>query len=246
MMAGKKSLAEVLKSSKALLIGGSLQEEDAKLLANKDFVVVQELFETATTDMADVVLPAASFAEIDGTFTNNTGFVQRVRQAIELQHQSKPDWMITSMIARELGTDFGYNFSAPMVFKAIADAVPAYAGLRYPDLKDESRPAQVKHAVIAAKKDLSKETDALKQRVEKLPEDISKFTETPRVGHKLHRVTTLTSKTPQFHLLAAGNPKPENLLLSPLVQFNLDGTPRTEDLAEAVGVGDRGSLKTDY
>lgn len=245
MMAGKKPLTEVLKSSKALLIGGSLQEKDAELLANKDFVVVQELFETATTDLADVVLPAASFAEVDGTFTNNTGFVQRVRQAIELTHQSKPDWMITSMIAREMGTDFGYNFSTPMVFKKIADEVPAYAGLRYPDLKDESRPVQVKHK-IAAKKDLSKETDTLKSRAEKLPEDISKFTETPRVGHKLHRVTTLTGKTPQFHLLAAGNPKPENLLLSPLVQFNLDGTPRTEDLAEAVGVGDRGNLKTDY
>jgi len=217
-----------------------LQEKDTELLADKDFVVVQELFETETCKYADVVLPAASFAETDGTYTNNTGFVQRVRQAIELTHQSKPDWMITSMIAREMGTDFGYNSSAPMVFKKIADAVPAYAGIRYPDLKDESRPVQVKHE-IAAKKDLSKETNTLKERVEKLPEDISKFTETPHVGHKLHRVTTMTGKTPQFHLLAAGNPKPENLLVSPLVQFNLDGTPRTEELAEAaaVGVGDR-------
>ncbi|MDQ6787156.1 MAG: molybdopterin-dependent oxidoreductase, partial [Acidobacteriota bacterium] len=81
MSAGKKSLREVLNSSKSLLIGGSLFEDDAKVLANKDFVVVQELFETATTDYADVVLPAASFAETDGTYTNNSGFVQRVRQA---------------------------------------------------------------------------------------------------------------------------------------------------------------------
>ncbi|MGI9035464.1 MAG: molybdopterin-dependent oxidoreductase [Pyrinomonadaceae bacterium] len=73
MTRGKKPLREVLEKSKSLLIGGSLQnEEDAKLLADKDFVVVQELFETATTAYADVVLPATSFAEMDGTYTNNT------------------------------------------------------------------------------------------------------------------------------------------------------------------------------
>jgi len=238
MMSGKKSLADVLKNSKSLLIGGSLSEENAKALANKDFVVVQELFETATTDYADVVLPAASFAEIDGTYTNNTGFVQRVRQAIEPIYQSKSDWVITSLIAREMGADFGYNFAATMVFKAIADEVNAYEGLRYPHLKDESRPVQVKHA-ISEKKDLSKELDVLKANIEKLSDDAAKITETPRVGHKLHRLTTLTSKTAQFHLLAHGNPKPENLLVSPLAQFNLDGTPRLVEMAEAVGAGDR-------
>jgi len=246
LMEGKKSLSEVLKNSKVLLIGGSLQEEDTKLLANKDFIVVQELFETETTKYADVVLPAASFAEVDGTFTNNTGFVQRVRQAIEPVNQSKADWMITTLIAREMGADFGYNFSATMVFKAIADSVSAYEGLRYPALKDESKPVQVKHA-ISAKKDLSKELDVLKSNVEKLSDGASKLTATPRVGHKLHRLTTMTSKTAQFHLLAHGNPKPENLLVSPLVQFNLDGTPRTETAdAAAVGVTDRINLKVDY
>ena len=122
--------------------------------------------------------------------------------------------------------------------KAIADAVPAYAGLRYPHLKDESRPVQVKHE-IAANKDLSAQTDVLKTNVEKLPAEIAKKTVTPHVGHKLHRVTTMTGKTPQFHLLAAGNPKPENLLVSPLVQFNLDGTPKTNGKAAAAGLGDR-------
>ena len=237
MTAGRKPLADVLRAAKTLLIGGSLQETDTALLDGKDFVVVQELFETETTKYADVVLPAASFAEVDGTFTNNTGFVQRVRQAIDPLHQSKPDWVITSMIAKEMGVDFGYNYAATAVFKAIADAVPAYAGLRYPHLKDESRPVQVKHAVAGAS-GLAQAVDALRAAVEKLPAEGAKNTETPRVGHKLHRVTTLTGKTPQFHLLAAGNPKPENLLVSPLVQFNLDGTPRAE-IAEAAGVGVR-------
>lgn len=240
MTEGRKPLRDVLQNSKSLLIGGSLQEANAALLADKDFVVVQELFETETTKYADVVLPAASFAEVDGTYTNNTGFVQRVRKAIEPVHQAKPDWVITSLIAREMGADFGYNFSAPMVFKAIADAVPAYEGLRYPHLKDESRPVQVKHAV-AAEKDLTKHLDALRANAEKLPDEAEKISATPRVGHKLHRLTTMTSKTAQFHLLANGNPKPENLLVSPLVQFNLDGTPRVAEMAEAaaVGVSDR-------
>lgn len=233
MTPGKKPLTEVLQKSKTLLIAGSLSEENTKLLEGKDFVVVQEMFETETTAYADVVFPAASYAEVDGTFTNNAGFVQRVRQAIEPVNQSKADWIITSLIAREMGVDFGYNFSSSAVFKALADAIPAYAGLRYPHLKDESKPVQVKHS-IAGKKDLSTETAALQKKVDALPETAEKITETPQVGHKLHRVTTLTGKTPQFHLLANGNPKPENLLVSPLVQFNLDGTPREEEMAAQV------------
>ncbi len=252
MMPGKRSLAEVLNNSKALLIGGSLQDNSA--LANKDFVVVQELFETETTEHADVILPAASFAEVDGTYTNNTGFVQRVRQTIEPVHQSKPDWMITSLIARELGTDFGYNFSASAVFRHIADNIPAYEGLRYPDLKDESNPVQVKHE-ISDGRDLSREIGSIKQKVSMMPDEAEKITVTPKVGHKLFRLTTLTSKTPQFHLLAHGNPKPENLLVSPLKQFNLDGTPKTNGsnghqaeevtVAETVDPIDRVNLSVD-
>jgi hypothetical protein len=50
----------------------------------------------------------------------------------------------------------------------------------------------------------------------------------------------MTGKTPQFHLLASGNPKPENLLVSPLEQFNLDGSPKSALAGAAVvGVGDR-------
>jgi Uncharacterized anaerobic dehydrogenase len=240
-MPDKKSVEDVVKTSKALLIGGSLQ--DAGILEGKEFVVVQELFESETAAYADVLLPAASFAEVDGTFTNNTGFVQRVRKAIEPVHQSKPDWMITSLIAREIGVDFGYDFSASMVFKAIAEMVPAYSGLRYPMLKDESNPVQVKHA-MAGEKDLSAELERLQSRVASLSDNSEKNNEVPKVGHRLHRLTTMTSKTEQFHLLAHGNPKPENLLVSPLVQFHLDGSPKEEGLAEAaaVTISDRAAI----
>ena len=249
MTPGRKSVDEVVKNSKALLIGGSLSEPPASaggqdanlsaLLATMDFVVVQELFLTETCDHADVVFPAASFAEVDGTFTNNAGNVQRVRKAIEPVHQSKPDWMITALIAREMGIEIAGDFSASSIFRSLADAVPAYEGLRYPSLKDESNPVQAKYEIRSKKAD----TSALKKAVENMSAG-EKNTEVPKVGHKLHRLTTMTSKTDQFHLLAHGNPKPENLLVSPLAQFNLDGSPSEEGLAEAatVGVGDRAKL----
>ena len=229
MTAGRKSIDEVVRNSKALLIGGSLQ--DATVLANAGFVVVQELFQTETTDHADVVFPASSFAEVDGTFTNNAGNVQRVRKAIEPMHQSKHDWMISSMIARELGVEITDDWSASAVFRSIAADVPAYDGLRYPAMKDESSPARAAHGTTDVRVDLG----GLKSAVEKF-DSTEKNTETPRVGHKLHRLTTMTSKTAQFHLLAAGNPKPENLLVSPLAQFELDGSPRA-DFADAAVVG---------
>jgi NADH-quinone oxidoreductase subunit G len=239
MMRGARTVDDVLRSSKAVFIGGSLQ--DASGLAGKEFVVVQEMFETDTTAHADVVLPASSFAEIDGTYTNNTGFVQRVRKAIEPLHQSKPDWLITQTVAKAMGLDLGLDPSASGIFRAIADAVPAYSGIRYPDLKDESRPVQVRHAVAEAA-DTAKILEELEQRVATSPSG-GKLTETPRVGHKLHRLAVMTSKTPQFHLLAHGNPKPDNLLLSPLDQFNSDGSKK-EGIAEAaaVGVGDRAHI----
>ncbi|MGB7069211.1 MAG: molybdopterin-dependent oxidoreductase [Pyrinomonadaceae bacterium] len=239
LMAGKKPLRTVAMSSKGLLIAGSL--EDATILQGKEFVAVQELFETETTEVADVVFPAASFAEVDGTYTNNSGNVQRVRKAIDPIHQSKPDWHITTLIAREMGIDFGYDFSASMVFKSIADSVPAYNGLRYSAFKDESDPAQVKHLIVES--DVTGAIDALR----KASEDIKpseKVTDVPRVGHKLHRLTTLTSKTEQFHLLAHGNPKPDSLLVSPLVQFQPDGTPRESSIeaSAAVHASDRAHI----
>ncbi len=91
---------------------------------------------------------------------------------------------------------------------------------------------------IKAKGDISSAIASMKSAVDALPENGEKNAETPKVGHKLHRVTTMTGKTEQFHLLAAGNPKPENLLVSPLAQFNLDGSPKMANVA-AVGVSDR-------
>ncbi len=192
-----------------------------------DFLVVQELFETDTTAFADVVLPAASFAEVDGTFTNNDGFVQRVRQSIPPVQQSKPDWMITDALSLELGTNFGFQASASAVFREIAERIPAYSGLRYPVLKDESNPVQAKYSLIEAS-DLTAELEAVRASVERLPDTGDKGQTTPKVGHELFKIGTLTDKVPQFQLLAGGNPRPESVRVSPLYQITVDASLQAE------------------
>ena len=163
----------------------------------------------------------ASFAEVDGTFTNNSGLVQRVRKSIEPVHQSMADWMIAARLAKELGVDFGFERSATAVFHEIADRIPSYDGLRYPLLKDEHHPVQVTHA-RSHQRDLSSELNALRQAVDALPDEGEKSQLTPAVGHELFKPGTLISKTPQIQLLAAGNPEPESFLISPLYQITID------------------------
>jgi NADH-quinone oxidoreductase subunit G len=218
-------------SIRAMYVAGSFLPEQLNgrenALSKLDFLVVQELFETDTTAFADVVLPAASFAEIDGTYTNNDGFVQRVRQSIAPVNQAKSDWIITAQLAAELGMDFKFELSASAVFLEIAERVPAYAGLRYPVLKDESNPVQAKYP-IAEKRDLATELIALRQTVQHLPDTGEKLTVTPKVGHELFKIRTLTDKVGQFHLLAAGNPRPETVRVSPLYQITVDADLRQE------------------
>jgi NADH-quinone oxidoreductase subunit G len=205
----------------ALYMAGGFLPEQLKgreeALSQLDFLVVQELFENETTAAADVVLPAASYAEQDGTFTNNDGFVQRVRQSIPPLHQSKPDWMITDQLAKELGMDWGYGLSASAVFREIGEKVPAFAGMRYPLLKDETKPVQAKFEVSSS--DVSDALAAIRDHVESLADDGEKITVTPKVGTELFRLGRLTEKVGQFRLLAEGNPRPETTAVSPLYQI---------------------------
>ena len=201
-------------------------------LSRLDCLVVQELFETETTSFADVVLPAASYAEVDGTFTNNDGFVQRVRQSIPPVHQAKPDWVITSLLAKALGVDFDFQMSASRVFQKLTENVPAYTGLRYPLLKDESKPVQAAHQV-SEKRDMMEEIQALRKRVDTMDESRAKEFVTPVIGHELFKTGTLTEKTPEFHLLEAGNPEPDSVLISPLYQITIDSNLRREEVAVA-------------
>ena len=100
-------------------------------LRDLDFLVVQELFLTETAQLADVVLPAASFAERDGTFTNAERRVQFFYRAVPSPGESRPDWAIVADLGRRLaGQGWDYR-SAGEIMAEIARVVPMYAGLSH-------------------------------------------------------------------------------------------------------------------
>ncbi len=100
-----------------------------------DFLVVQDIFLSETAELAHVLLPAASFAEKDGTFTNTERRVQRVRKVIEPVGGAKPDWWIACEIAKRLNGK-GFDFSSPKeVMEEISSLVPSYGGISYERLE---------------------------------------------------------------------------------------------------------------
>jgi len=104
-------------------------------LERLDFLLVQDLFLTETAELADVVLPGASFAEKDGTFTNTERRVQRVRRAVPPVGEARPDWEILGLLAERLGYP-GMRYESPAeVFDEIARLTPIYGGMSYPRLE---------------------------------------------------------------------------------------------------------------
>src|SRR5206468_11459370 len=97
-------------------------------------------------------------------------------------------------------------------------------------VKDESQPVEVTHE-NATRGDLYNELEAIRLTVEDMDESSEKIEETPLVGHELFKLGALTDKVPQFHLLAAGNPKPETFRISPLYQITIDGNLKREPAA---------------
>jgi len=103
-----------------------------------DFLVVQEIFLSETAQLADVVLPAASFAEKEGTFTNTERRVQRIRKAIPSVGESKADWEIICGVAKRMeGVDPAqWDYSHPSeIMEEIAQLTPIYGGIRYERLE---------------------------------------------------------------------------------------------------------------
>ncbi len=109
----------------------------AASLANLEFLVVQDIFLSETARLAHVVLPGATFAEKDGTFTNTERRVQRVRKAIEPVGDSRPDWWITCEIAKRMKVA-GFDFEMPVaIMEEISKLTPSYGGISYERLEKD-------------------------------------------------------------------------------------------------------------
>ncbi|MBU1739064.1 MAG: molybdopterin-dependent oxidoreductase [Proteobacteria bacterium] len=105
-------------------------------LEKVDFLVVQDLFLTDTAKMADVVLPAACYAEKDGTFASTERRVQRVRKAVNPPGKAKPDWQIFCDLSTRMGYKLDYT-SAEEIFEEIRTLLPQYRGITYQRLEKE-------------------------------------------------------------------------------------------------------------
>ena len=108
-------------------------EESLKKLS---FLVVQDIFMTETAELADVVLPTASFAEKNGTFVNTERKVQRVRAAVESPGISKEDWVIIKDLSNHMGYSMKYA-NAREIMKEISDVTPSYCGINYDRIEND-------------------------------------------------------------------------------------------------------------
>lgn len=103
-------------------------------LKNLDFLVVQDIFMTETAELAHVVLPAASFAEKDGTFSNTERRVSRVRKAVSPRGQAKADWEIITALSAKMGYEMDYGHPGEIMAE-IARLTPSYGGISYERLE---------------------------------------------------------------------------------------------------------------
>ncbi|HEX5347471.1 MAG TPA: formate dehydrogenase subunit alpha [Pseudonocardiaceae bacterium] len=104
-----------------------------KALSALDFLVVQDIFLTETAEFADVVLPASSYLEKDGTFTNTDRRVQLGRRVLEPPGEARVDWEIVQDLAQRLG--LAWHYSGPReVFDELVSLMPNYANLTYDNL----------------------------------------------------------------------------------------------------------------
>jgi formate dehydrogenase major subunit len=112
------------------------QARARRLLEGLDFLVAQDIFLTATAELADVVLPAAaSWAESEGTVTNSERRVQRVRKALDPPGEARDDLWIIEDIARRMGADWGWS-TAEDAWNELRSLSPVHAGMSYQRLEE--------------------------------------------------------------------------------------------------------------
>jgi len=137
-----KPLPEMLAGVKGLyvmgadVVGGAADPAQARQqLEALDFLVVQELFMTETARLADVLLPAAAYAEKDGTTTAGDRRIQRIRKAVDAPGEARPDWRIIHDVAGRLGASWRYDSPAAVMVE-IAALTPAYSGISHEKLDE--------------------------------------------------------------------------------------------------------------
>jgi formate dehydrogenase alpha subunit len=120
------------------------QAHTRQALEQLEFLVCQDIFVNETGEMADVILPATSFAEKDGTFTNTDRRVQRCRKAVEPVGNSRADWQIICDLGKRVEARLGVTLSAGFDYDHPADiweemrqATPDFWGIDYDRIERE-------------------------------------------------------------------------------------------------------------
>ncbi len=121
------------------LTRGFDEDQVVRALSKVQFVAYHGSRENRTAALANVQLPAAVYAEKDGTFTNIQGRVQRIRRAVAPLGQSLPDLEILELLARELGLEVQPG-SPGEIFLQLAEQVPAFRGMSYESIGDLGQP----------------------------------------------------------------------------------------------------------
>ena len=104
-----------------------------KALSALEFLVVQDIFLTETAEFADVILPASSYLEKEGTYTNTDRRVQLGRKVLDPPGQARVDWEVVQDIANRIGLDWHYE-SPRQIFEEMVSVIPSYANLTYDNL----------------------------------------------------------------------------------------------------------------
>ncbi|MGE5373400.1 MAG: molybdopterin-dependent oxidoreductase [Phycisphaerales bacterium] len=126
-----------------------ISEKTREGLEKLSFLVVQDLFLTETAKMADVVFPAASFAEIDGTFIGEGGCIIHLRKA--LRPKGRPDWQITSELASRMGaTEIELTSPEKVLDGFMKRSAKEAAVQEHPDIADQVRASQDKPFLLCS------------------------------------------------------------------------------------------------
>ncbi len=184
-----------------------------RVLENLELLVVQDIFLTETALLADIVLPAACYAEKEGTFTNTERRVQRLRKAVEPPGSARADWEIICDIARRAGYQ-GMRYDGPAeVMDEIAALTPMYGGIAYDRLEphglqwpcpDRSHPGTPILHMERFTRGLGRFSPAVHRPPAELPDDEYPFVLTTGRTYFHWHTGTMTRRT---HLLDREEPR---------------------------------------